>query len=228
MKMNTITVLFIFFSLTSFAENSSSKTVSAMLTAGDSSNISDSGLAIDSVDISQLVSAQIETARKKQTQDSIDILEAKNIPLKAVATSQAVITPKPKNEKPQWQALGAYVEQVLREVSTANEITIKLSIMGAATFFAFIIVYVRRKKINSKRETKANFKDGIKLIREERVKDRINIGLSLIRNKLIGSASSFLLSNDSVAKNARDLNIAKGEIYLAARIKSHELKKASY
>ena len=80
----------------------------------------------------------------------------------------------------------------------------------------------------SKKTVKRDMKDGIKLIREEKVRDKKDSQLSQIRNKLMGNASSFQLSKDSISKNARELNIAKGEIYLAARIKSHELKKASY
>jgi hypothetical protein len=226
MKINVLAI-FLIFSLAAFSESSFSKTVPASLTSTDSLKMGNSGLSTDSVDIGQMVNVQIDNARIKQTQDSIHNLEAKDIILKTAVSSPAVISIKPKKEISQWESLVNFVEPVIREVSMANEITIKLSIMGTASSLAFIIVFVRRKKLGIRREAKSNFKDGIKLIREERVRDRKNSGLSLIRNKLIGRTSSFLLSNDSVVKNARELNIAKGEIYLAARIKSHELKKIS-
>ncbi|MGA7723518.1 MAG: hypothetical protein WCA84_20300 [Ignavibacteriaceae bacterium] len=226
MKINIMLVLLVFFSIAVFAGSKSSQSVQPNSNI-DSLKKNISGLTADSIDIREIVLAQIEAARKKQSQDSLNILDAKNIPLNAVVIPQAVIKIKPKVEKTKWDKLYAYIENVIQNVHIYNEVTIKLSIMGTAAFFAFLLVFVRRKRLNTKKNAKTNIKDGIKLIREERVKDRKNSSLSLVRNKLIGSTSSFQLSYDSVVKNARELNIAKGEIYLAARIKSHELKKAS-
>jgi len=178
-----------------------------------------------------MVLAQFDAARKKQAQDTVapaDTTTIKSTVEKAVVIAPAVVTLKPKPQKTQWETYFSYIEPALRAVCVSKEMTIKLSIMGSVSFAAFLVVIVRRKKLDTKKTIKRDTKDGIKLIREERVKDKKDSKLSQIRNKLIGSTSAFQLTNDSVSKNARELNIAKGEIYLAARIKSHELKKASY
>jgi hypothetical protein len=225
MKKNIVTILFVYFSFVAFAGSSNYEIAKDGLYA----NLS--GAVGDSIDIKRMVDAQIESVRNKQIQDSIAFLKDKNIQsasVKAVVLSHEAITLKPQSQKTQWDTFFSYIKPIMQHVGTPNEMTIKLSIMGGASFFASLLVYVRRKKLNTKKITKSDFKNGIKLIREEKVKDKKYDKLSLIRNKLIGSTPAFQLSNDSVAKNARELKIAKGEIYLAARIKLQELKKVSY
>jgi hypothetical protein len=225
MRKNIISVLFVLFTFivitgSSNVEKSPVDSVTANISTG-----------ADTVNIRQMVIAQIENARKKQIQDSLtaqDTNKVANVPAKAVLISQAVVTLKHDNNSTNGNAFLAYVEPFIQIVRMPTEMTIKLAVMGFASIAAFLFVYVRRKKMSVKKTIKRNTKDGIKLIREEKVKDYRDGKLSLIRNKLLNSTSAFLLSKDSVSKNARELNIAKGEIYLAARIKSHELKKASY
>jgi len=226
MRKSLISVLFVLFTFTLLAGNS----IDIRKAHADSAIVKLSN-ASDSINISQIVLAQIETARKKQTQDSLtaqDTNKVVTMPAKAVLISQAVVTLKQNNNTNSGNAFLAYVEPFIQIVRMPTEMTIKLAVMGIASMAAFLFVYIRRKKMSVKKSIKRNTKDGIKLIREEKVKDYRDGKLSLIRNKLLNSTSAFLLSKDSVSKNARELNIAKGEIYLAARIKSHELKKASY
>jgi len=230
MRINIIAGLFTIFSIMAFAGSKSSSASSGKVPK-DSVKANITLAAADSIDIKKIVLAQFDAARKKQAQDSIaaaDTNSIKSAVVKTAVVTQAVVTLKTKTQKNQWETYFSYLEPIIRVVTVSKEMTIKLSIMGSVSFLAFLVVFLRRKKLDSKKATKRNTKDGIKLIREERVKDKKDSKLSQIRNKLIGSASAFQLSNDAVSKNARELNIAKGEIYLAARIKSHELKKASY
>jgi hypothetical protein len=228
MRIYLIVILFVFFSLAGFAESNNLEKSYLNSIANDSLNTNIAGPSADTINISQMVSAQIEAARIKQTQDSLITQESKSLPLKTVAITQAVVSQKPKRENSQLESLFTYIKPLIQRVLMFNEMTIKLTIMAVATVLAFLFVFARRKKLNTKKIKSGSVKDGIKLIREERVKDRNDSELSLIRKKLMGSTSSFQLSSDSVLKNARELNIAKGEIYLAARIKSHELKKVSF
>jgi hypothetical protein len=231
MKKIFIAVLFTLLSLAAFAGSRNADIPAVDKNAKDSLSAKVSGTTEDSVDIKQIVLLQIETARKKQTQDSITALKAKSIqsaPVKSVALSQVKVTVKQKSEKTQWEQFVAYTEPVIYAMSKASVMTIKLAIIGAFSCIAFFVVFVRRKKISLDKTKKNDIKDSIKLIREEKVKDKKNKSLSFVRNKLIGSTSTLQLSSDSVSKHARELNISKGEIYLAARIKLHELKKVNY
>jgi hypothetical protein len=231
MRKNIIAVLFIVFSLITFAGSNSPLTAPKVNASKDSIKTNITLVTADSINIRQMVLAQFDAARKKQAQDTVaaaDTTTIKSTVQKAAVITQAVVTLKPKPQKTQWETYFSYIEPAFRAVCVSKEMTIKLSIMGSVSFMAFLFVIVRRKKLNTKKTIKRDNKDGIKLIREERVKDKKDSKLSQIRNKLIGSTSAYNLTNDSVSKNARELNIAKGEIYLAARIKSHELKKASY
>ncbi|MDR3627342.1 MAG: hypothetical protein P4L45_10940 [Ignavibacteriaceae bacterium] len=231
MKMNIIAVLITVFSLSAFAGSSNTNTSLADKISKNNLTPGITTATTDSVNVKQLVLAQIDAARKKQVQDSIAAAEAKSaqvVPPVAIVAEKAKVVLKKNIEKTQWEKLYAYAAPVMQYIQMSNEMAIRITVMVSVSFFAFAIVFIRRKKLSVKNSKKKDYKDGIKLIREERVKDKRDSKLSLIRNKLIGSASSFQLSNDTITKNARELNIAKGEIYLAARIKSHELKKASY
>jgi hypothetical protein len=231
MRRNILTFLFILLSIAAYAGSSNSEKVPADKVPIDSLNAQLYGIAGDSVNIKDMVTAQIEAARNKQVQDSITAADSNSVqklPAKTAVESQAVVTLKHNSEKTELEKLSEYLDPVFQAVRMSNELTIKMAIMGVATFFAFFIILIRRTRLGKKKTTKRDTKDGIKLIREEKVKDKKDGKLSLVRNKLLGSAPSFQLSKESVSKNARELNIAKGEIYLAARIKSHELKKASY
>jgi len=224
MKNNLLTVLICFFSVSVFAGSSNpgasgSIRVTAAAAAPTTQNIN----------LKKLVSAEIETARIKQMDDPNSnsqtnippVVHTQPVEIQHTETQQNKVVLKKEPEKSQ-------LEKLVSSMQMSDETTIRVSVMAFATFAAFVVVFARRKKLNVKKSKKQNYKDGIKLIREEKVKVQSNGKLSLVRNKLIGRTSAYQVSNDIVSKNARELSIAKGEIYLAARIKSHELKKAGY
>ena len=224
MKNNLITVFICFFSITAFAGGSNQAAtgtirVTAAAAAATTQNIN----------LKKLVSAEFETARTKQIQDPNSNSQT-NVP--PVVQTQQVETHPVEIQQPRVvlkkEVEKSELEKMISSIQMSDAATIRVSIMAFASFVAFVVVFARRKKLNVKKSKKQNYKDGIKLIREEKVKVKSDGKLSLVRNKLIGSTSAYQVSNDIVSKNARELSIAKGEIYLAARIKSHELKKASY
>jgi hypothetical protein len=200
-------------------------TVSTKTTTTDSLQSHQVGAAGDSVNIGMLVAAQIEAAKNKQIQDSIAQARIKEIPIIPVQTPAAA---PPKIENFITGFCSEYYNKLVGSFQRRDEPTMKLSIFGLVSLATLFIVFFRRRVIKRKGVSKRILKNGIKLIREEKVKYKANVELSMVRNKLLGNPTSFQLTNDSVTKNARDLNIAKGEIYLAARIKSHELKNGSY
>ena len=120
-----------------------------------------------------------------------------------------------------------FINDWIKSLSLSEDTMIKIIILGSATLFAVIFISFRRMRKGHKNSDSRNLKDGIKLMREEKVYWKKDEKLSGIRTKLSSSPSSFHLTNESISKNARDLKIAKEEIYLAARLKSHELNQAS-
>jgi hypothetical protein len=98
----------------------------------------------------------------------------------------------------------------------------------AAIILAMIIsaVYfvMKRKNIN-KKVNKKKLKEKISFIRSEKPLKRERNELSIIRENLKKNAV-FLSPHDiEISKSAKNLKIAKGELYLAAELKSLELTK---
>ena len=178
--------------------------------AADTSKINSGNTYTDSVNISEMVLAQIQAAQKKQS-------EQKNTP----PPTAVVVT------KTQSNNSTNFINDWIKSLSLSEDTMIKIIILGSATLFAVIFISFRRMRKGHKNSDSRNLKNGIKLMREEKVYWKKDEKLSGIRTKLSGSPSSYQLTNESISKNARDLKIAKEEIYLAARIKSHELNQAS-
>ena len=123
MRKNILAIIFVFFSYAAFAGSSNPGTAITDKTAKDSSSITLSGITADSIDIKQMVLAQIEAAREKLTQDSIAALEAKSVqsvPAKAVVISQAAVTLKPQPEKTQLEKFFSYIQPVIQTVYKFN------------------------------------------------------------------------------------------------------------
>ncbi len=210
MRIKFILTYLTLFAIISFAQ-SKDAIIPFQTGPADTSKTNGSDLASDSVNISQMVLAQIDAARKKQ-------MEEKNQPTKLVETTTVKVQPASSTN---------FIADWVKSLAISEDTMVKIIIIGSATFIAVIFISFRRLKYSKKYSVKNDLKNGIKLIREEKVFGKKDEKLSSVRNKLAGSPSSYQLSNESVSRNARDLNIAKGEIYLAARIKSHELNQAS-
>ncbi len=176
--------------------------------AGYSANDSSMSSA-DSVNISQLVAAQIQQARDRQlSAQAVTAANQTKLPqVKTIKTVQAVSGNSP----------------IVFQIS--YDTMMKILILGSASVMAVLVVFIRRKRYNKKFNAKKSFKDNIKSLREEKLFVKNNPKLSEVRNKLGSSPSIYNYSKEGVSNAARDLNISKGEILLAAKIKAHELSK---
>ncbi len=204
---------FIFFLLL-FAGTASAQNLEAELTSfqtlvRDSSNISSNQAGSDSINISQIVQQQIDAARKKQLEEQQKA--SLNVVLKARENKAGGVE--------------YFFANLRKSIPLSDDLLMKFSILGSAAFLASLFIFMRRFR-GRKKSAKTDLKRNIKLLREEKIFSKKDKKLSGLRTKLSGAPSTYELSNRAVARNARDMNIAKGEIYLAARIKSHEMKKA--
>ena len=175
----------------------------------DSSVMASANSQADSINISQMVAAQIEQARRKQ-------LAEKSQP-KAAETKTL-----PDNTT---QTTANFPSNLPVALNISFGTMMKISIMGVASVMAVLIIFIRRKRFNKTFRTKRSFKDNIKLLREEKIIAKKYPKLSDVRNKLGNSPSIYNYSKEGISKAARELNISQGEIMLAAKIKAHELSK---
>ncbi len=170
----------------------------------------------DSVDVSKLVQKQIEAARmkeesilKSENENKVDLNKQENIEIATIPVSAAVIN-KPANNK---------------IVEFINSFSIEVKIFFTFSLLIVLIVSFRRILIRFKKKIKNSLKHRIAMIREEKViikKDRIKTRArkSLKKDKLIER-----LSESGINSKARELSISKGEILLAARLKTFSYGK---
>ncbi len=202
-------ICIILFTSRTHAQNFATEFSSLQTMVNDSSNVSDSLTSSDSVNISQMVQAQIDAARKKQLEEQQKA--SLNVVLKAKENKAGGFE---------------YVLANLRKtIPLSDDLLMKISILSSAAVLTSLFIFIRRFR-GRKKSAKTDLKKNIRLLREEKIFSKKDKKLSGLRTKLSGAASTYELSNRAVARNARDMNISKGEIYLAARIKSHEMKRA--
>lgn len=164
----------------------------------------------DSVNISEIVQAQIESAKLKAMQDQLKPVENKD----SEKTGRISI-PVTNIKKTEESALTEYFNSLKPEV-------IVFIIISAALIVAVIS---RRIVIGAKKKVKNSIKQKIAMIREENVilkpdRKRRKVRLLLRKNKFIEK-----LSGSNISSQARELEISKGEILLASRIKILEYGK---
>lgn len=175
----------------------------------DNSLIIPSNGEADSINISQIVAAQIKQAHKK-------ILAEQSVP----KTAETQIA---KNK-----TAGTIIHSFITLPGIFNSLSttmMKISILASASLIAAFIVIIRRKKYSKIFRSRQSLKDNIKLLREERIFVKHNSKLSDVRNKLKNSPSLYGQSKEGFSQRAKELNISQGEILLAAKIKAHELSK---
>ncbi len=163
----------------------------------------------DSVNIRQLVAAQIENARKAQLVEK-SVVKKAAVPVVGSGNKRTGIYFF--NNMPGY--LNAFYNTILR-----------ISYWGIISLLAALLIYLRGRLFLKKSSGKRSIKDNIKLLREEKLFVRKNPKLSKIRKEIGRSPATFNYSNERIARTAKDMNIAKGEILLAAKIKAHELNR---
>jgi len=102
---------------------------------------------------------------------------------------------------------------------------LKFFIIIGFSIVIFLVVFIRRVKIENQKSVKKKLKENINLIRTEGSIIKDNPELNLARTKLVNQSSDVVVS--SVSKKAKGLKIGKGEIMLAAKIKSYQLAQFS-
>lgn len=161
-------------------------------------------IAADSVNISDIVRDQIERAKMKQSAVVIPEvvreagLDVKNEPVKT------------EKNKP---------------LSVYASLPIQYQIFIAASILVLLILAIRRTLLVMKKKSSRGLKIKIAMLRDEKIVVRTNSKLASIRRKLKGGREILDASEAKISKVAKDLNIAKGELLLASRMKLYELGK---
>ena len=170
----------------------------------DTTAFNSAGADSDTVNISQMVAAQIDAARKKEEQIN-------NNPALVI---QSNIT---QNTKP--ASLNLYDELKTR-FSIPEDVMMKASILTFASFLSAAVIFIRRRKSKRKKQpANKNLKENIKSLREEKVQIKGSSKLSSVRNRLAENTPASNLTQGDISRTAKRLKISKEEILLAQRLK---------
>ena len=212
------------FTLTAYGENSI-KIPEEFLSSISNSSTSNVSAAPDSVDIRQMVEEQISAIKIRQLEEA---KKSENITeKKSGEKSETSLTSKDENRSDLfYTSLVSTLERIKTSLLSLDVLNNKFSILGFATILIFSVVIIRRKILSRQKDNKNSLKENIRLLREEKAVKKLNPKLTDVRNSLIRDSLTFANPKAGISKIAKELNIAKGEILLAAKLKSHELNKA--
>lgn len=170
----------------------------------DTTTFNYAGADSDTVNISQMVAAQINAARIKEERIN-------NNPALIVQSNM------PQNTKPASMNLYKELET---KFSIPEDVMMKGTILASASFLSATVIFIRRRKNRRKKQpANKNLKDNIKSLREEKIQIKGNSKLSGVRNRLAESTPVHNLNQEDVSRTAKRLNISKEEILLAQRLK---------
>jgi hypothetical protein len=217
MKLITVITLILCFVKYNFAQQDirhvANLTLDSINLTLDSTGLAmDSTIASDTVNIREMVIQQILAAKKK-------MLEEKQSKPQTLPGNKKKVLKKSNKDK----SVGI-LERISEFLSRANEDIARVILLGGSTFLVFGTVLIRRIKIKKKRVRRKKLVKNINSIREEKVIVKEDPKLKDVRIKLKSNPEHFITEN-SFDETAKELNIAKGELLLAARIKSYELSK---
>ncbi len=102
----------------------------------------------------------------------------------------------------------------------------RLFIIIGFSILAFIVVFIRRVQNKSRYQAFDKSKVNTQLITEEYNVKENNPELNLVRSGLVSQSAAGLSAN-SVSSKAKGFKIGKGEVILAAKIKSYQLAHLS-
>lgn len=181
--------------------------VSSSLLIAQSSKLDSCSTVItqDSVCISDLVQQQITKAREKQSQQTTPYV------------SEAKI-----NIVPKVVAAPALNDLVFNYVRTLPG---HILLFVAISFLILFVLLIHRGILAIKRRSSRTLKDKISSIREEKVFAKENSRLNDERKNLKNRNSIFNASEKHISDLAKKLNIAKGELILASRLKLFQIGK---
>ncbi|MDF1611237.1 hypothetical protein [Stygiobacter electus] len=167
----------------------------------------------DSVDIKAIVQQQIKEAIKKKSyiQQIALPIENKNNSLKIEKA----------NTKNAPTAKVDLFAKIFASLPLQYKIYLSLSLI------IILFVLLRRTLFQLKRKSTKKFKERIVLLREEKIGGSIvNKKKKQIRLKLKDNPITLKQNEKEIALSSKQLNISKGELLLAARLKLLEVSKA--
>lgn len=176
--------------------------ISASLLIAQTNSV-DSSSAVslqDSVCISDLVQQQIKYAMEKQSIQTEPIIN--------VAAQAEIKQP---------------VNKEIPSFLSSRPLHVKIFLAGSIVIL--LAFSFRRTLLVLKKKSKLALKNKIAMLREEKVVTKTNPKLEDARKKLRNSKSIFDASEKHISKVAKELNIAKGELLLASRLKLFEIGK---
>ena len=161
----------------------------------------------DTIRISDLVQQQIEKAKEKR---SAELQATANI-IEEILVTPAIVKEVPKSSTS------------IKEFVGSMPLHIRIFILISILIMIFVIS--RRIVVVFQRKSLRILKEKIRLLREEKVRSKENPKLKRFRKELKERRLILNYSEKHITKVARDLNIAKGELLLAARLKLFEVGK---
>lgn len=91
-------------------------------------------------------------------------------------------------------------------------------IIGEIVILFLLLFYWKKTRGDAKVKTQNTYKKNIRAIRDERIKPQNNLDLSAKRKSLQKFKILNSLDGKSITNRAKKMSIAKGELFLAARI----------
>lgn len=175
----------------------------------DKLNTSD--LAINGIDIRAIVQAQIDSARQRELRGEI---------------KSFVSVFNKEQQKKSVQEEPIPINVIKEPFQAKEESEFKYFLMIGFSVVVLSGVFIRRRFTKSVDDSEKELKENIKTIREESIPAGKKVKTEPVRSELIDSSDSYI-SENSVSEKAKELKISKGEIYLAAKLKSFQLAQLS-
>lgn len=163
----------------------------------------------DSVDIHAMVQKQIDEARQKQVLDKNN--QSRHIEQQA---SIAVESP------------AAKLTLAGNLIAVFKQIPINYKVYAGLSFLILFIIVIRRFITNMDRKSMKVLKEKIGMMREEKVGGaKTNSKQLKSRKELRSTSEVYSVSEEQLSRAARKMNLSKGELILAARLRFFEVKK---
>ncbi len=124
------------------------------------------------------------------------------------------------------QANSDWLASIASQVKLSPEMVTRIGIILLSSMFVFGSVVTRRLVLSRKSKLN-NLRSNIQSLRLEKAIVKKETKLKNVRENLLKSSINLNNAEGSLAQKAKELKIAKGEIMLAAKIKSYELSICS-
>lgn len=164
----------------------------------------------EEISVAEMVEKQIALAQAKQWANRQE-------PVKQKAVTSLSIKSQANND---WLA------SIASQVKLSPEIVTRIGIILFSSLFVFGSVVTRRLVLKHKNKSN-KLRSNIQSLRLEKSIVKKETKLKSIRENLLKSSINLNSGEGSLAQKAKELKIAKGEIMLAAKIKSYELSICS-